>query len=73
MENDKNGSETESGEDSELEHEKNSCIQFSTLMQNIQLMDRELAIACGKNLSKRFNFIFLDRENLASGIKKLTD
>ena len=61
-ENDKDGPETANSEDSESEHEKNSCIQFSTLMQNKQLMDRELAVAGAEKLSKRFNFIFLDRE-----------
>ena len=33
-------SETESGEESEIEQEQNSCQQFRTLTQNIQIMDR---------------------------------
>ena len=49
-----------------------SCMEFSALMQNIGLMDRELAIACAEKLAEEFNFIFLDRENLASGIKNLS-
>lgn len=48
-----------------------SCMEFSALMQNIGLMDRELAISCAEKLAEEFNFIFLDRENLASGIKSL--
>ena len=68
----KNGSDTESGEESEEEQEKMSCMEFSALMQNIGLMDRELAIACAEKLAEEFNFIFLDREYLASGIKSLS-
>ena len=34
---------------------------------------QRVSLTCAENLSKRFNFIFLDRENPASGIKKLTD
>ena len=59
----KNGSDTESGEESEEEQAKMSCMEFSALMQNIGLMDRELAIACAEKLAEKFNFIFLDREN----------
>ncbi|KAJ7386185.1 hypothetical protein OS493_010578 [Desmophyllum pertusum] len=66
------GSETESGEESEVEQDKKSCLEFSALMQNIGLMDRELAIACAENLAGQFNFIFLDRENIAAGISKLS-
>ena len=66
------GSETESGEESEVEQDKKSCLEFSALMQNIGLMDRELAIACAENLAGRFNFIFLDRENLPAGISNLS-
>lgn len=68
----KNGSDTESGEESEEEQEKMSCMEFSALMQNIGLMDRELAITGAEKLAEEFNFIFLDRENLASGIKSLS-
>ena len=66
------GSDTESGEESETEHEKDSCQQFRNLMQNIELMDKELALVCAENLSKHFHFIFLDRENMDAGIKNLT-
>ena len=68
----KNGSDTESDEESKEEQEKMLCMEFSALMQNIGLMDRELAIACAEKLAEEFNFIFLDRENLASGIKSLS-
>ena len=42
------------------------CMEFSAL---ICLMDRELAIACAEKLAEKFNFIFLDRENLTLGLK----
>ena len=71
------GSEPGSGEESESEHEKNSCQQFSTLMQNIKLMDRELAqsaLVCAENFSQQFDLIFLDRKNMDTGtaVRKLT-
>lgn len=64
--------DTESGEEDETEHEKDSCQQFTNLMQNITLMDKELALTCAKNLSEQFNFIFLDRENMDAGITNLS-
>jgi len=66
------GSDTESGKENETEHGKDSCQQFRNLMQNIELMDKELALVCAENLSKHFHFIFLDRENMDAGIKNLT-
>ena len=68
----RDGSETESAEESESEHEKNSCQQFSTLMQNIKLMDRELALVCAENLSRQFDLIFLDRKNMDAAVSNLT-
>ena len=47
----KNGSDAESGEESEEEQEKMLCMEFSALMQNIGLMDRELAIAYAEKLA----------------------
>ena len=38
------GSDTESGEEIETEHEMDSCQQFRNLMQNVKLMDKELAL-----------------------------
>ena len=66
------GSDTESGEESKTENEMDSCQQFKNLMQNIKLMDKELALVCAENLSEQFHFIFLDRENMDAGIKNLT-
>ena len=66
------GSDTESGEEIETEHEMDSCQQFRNLMKNIKLMDKELALVCAENLSEQFHFIFLDRENMDAGIKNLT-
>ena len=66
------GSDTESGEESETENEMDSCQQFRNLMQNIKLIDKELALVCAENLSEQFHFIFLDRENMDAGIKNLT-
>ena len=54
----KNGSYNESGEESEEEQEKMSCMEFSALMQNIGRIDRELAITCAEKLAEEFNFIF---------------
>ena len=45
-----NESDTESGEEIETEEEKNSCQEFRSLIENIPLLDRELALACAKNL-----------------------
>lgn len=68
-----NGSDTESGGECETAQEKNSCLQFNIMfMQNIPLMDRELAHVCAKKLAEQFNFIFLDRENLESSISCLS-
>ena len=52
------GSDAESGEEIETEHEMDSCQQFRNLMQNIKLMDKELALVCAENLSEQFHFIF---------------
>ena len=51
------GSDTESGKESETEHVMDSCQQFINLMQNIKLMDKELALVCAENLSEQFRFI----------------
>ena len=70
-----NGSDTESGGECETAQEKNSCLQFNIMfMQNIPLMDRELAHVCAKKLAEpeQFNFIFLDRENLEPSISCLS-
>ena len=63
--------QSESGEKSEREHEQNSCQQFSTLMQNIQVTNRELALVHAENLSKQFYFICLGGENFDMSIKNL--
>lgn len=42
---------TQSGEEIETEEEKNSCQEFSALIENIPLLDRELALACAKELA----------------------
>ena len=68
-----NGGDTESGGECDTAQEKNSCLQFNIMfMQNIPLMDRELAHVCAKKLAEQFNFIFLDRENLESSISCLS-
>lgn len=66
------GSETESGEDSESEQEKKSCQEFSAIMHNIVLMEKEEAVACAKKLAESFNFIFLDRDNIVYEINNLS-
>ena len=54
-----NGSDTESGGECETAQEKNSCLQFNIMfMQNIPLMDRELAHACVKKLAEHVQFYF---------------
>ena len=65
------GSETESGEDNESEQEKKYCEGFSAVMHNIMLMEKEEAVTCARKLSESYNFIFLDRDNIASEISKL--
>ena len=68
-----NGSDTESGGECETAQEKNYGLQFNIMfMQNIPLLDRELAHVCAKKLAEQFNFIFLDRENLESSISCLS-
>ena len=62
------GSDTESGEEIETEHEMDSCQRFRNLMKNIKLMDKELALVCAENLSEQSHFIFLDRENMDAAI-----
>ena len=66
-----NESDTESGEEIETEEEKKSCEEFSSLIKNISLLNRELALACAKELADQFNLIFLDRENLETSISCL--
>ena len=66
-----NESDTESSEEIETEEEKNSCQEFSALIENIPLLDRELALACAMELADQFNLIFLDRENLETSIRCL--
>ena len=57
----KHGSDTESGEESEEEQEKMSCMEFSALMQNIGLMDRELAIAWAEKLFRQRKLCLCDQ------------
>lgn len=66
-----NESDTESGEEIETEEEKKSCREFSALIQNIPLLERELALVCAKELADQFNLIFLDRENIETSIQCL--
>ena len=66
-----NESDTESGEEIETEEEKKSRQEFSALIQNIPLLDRELALVCAKELADQFNLIFLDRENIEFSIQCL--
>lgn len=58
-------------EEIETEEEKNSCQQFSALIKNISLLDRELALACAKELADQFNLIFDDevREPLSNKLE----
>ena len=57
--------DTESGEEYETETEKNSCLEFKSLIQNIPFMERELA--------ETFNLILLDKENIDSSVSSLND
>ena len=66
------GSETESCEESESEQEKKSCQEFSAIMHNIALMEKEEAVTCARKLAESFNFIFLDRDNIVSEINNLS-
>ena len=66
-----NESDTESCEEIETEEEKNSCQEFSALIENIPFLDRELALAYATELADQFNLIFLDRENLETSIRCL--
>lgn len=66
-----NESDTESGEEIETEEEKNSCQEFSALIENIPLLDRVLTLACATELADQFNLICLDRENLETSIRCL--
>ena len=52
------GSDAESGEEIETEHEMDRRQQFRNLMQNIKFMDKELALVCAENLSEQFHSIF---------------
>ena len=63
-----NESDTESSEEIETEQEKNSCQKSSSLIENNLLLDRELALACAKELADQFKLIFLDRENFETTI-----
>ena len=67
------GSDTESGEEYETETERNSCMEFKSLIENIPLMEMELAMVCAQKLAETFNLIFLDRENIASSVSSLSD
>lgn len=58
------GSDAESGEESETEHEMDSCQQFRNLMQNIKLMDKELALTCAENLSENSFISFFWTEKI---------
>ena len=58
------GSDTESGEEYETETEKNSCLEFNSLIQNIPFMDRGLAMVCAQKLAETFNLICLTKKAL---------
>ena len=65
--------DTESGEEYETETEKNSCLEFKSLIQNIPFMERELAMVCAQKLAETFNLILLDKENIDSSVSSLSD
>ena len=67
------GSNTESGKEHETEMERNSCLEFKSLIQNIPFMDRELAMVCAQKLAETFNLILLDKENIDSSVSSLSD
>lgn len=67
------GSDTESGDEYEMETERKSCLEFKSLIQNIPFMDRELAMVCAQKLAETFNLILLDKENIDSSVSSLSD
>ena len=67
------GSDTESGDECEMETERKSCLEFKSLIQNIPFMDRELAMVCAQKLAETFNLILLDKENIDSSVSSLSE
>lgn len=51
--------------------ERNSCLEFKSLIQNIPFMDRELTMVCAQKLAETFNLILLDKENIDSSVSSL--
>ena len=59
----KTGSDTASGEE-EDDYEKASCDIYSTISENLHLIDEELARALCRDLCSRFGFVFIDPRHI---------
>ena len=59
----KSGSDTASGEE-EDDYEKASCDIYSTISENLHLIDEELARALCRDLCSRFGFVFIDPRHI---------
>ena len=59
----KSGSDTASGEE-EDDYEKASCDIYSTISENLHLIDEELARALCRDLCFRFGFVFIDPKHI---------
>ena len=50
----------ESGEDDKDEAEKDSCTMFHHISENLNCLDKELALVLCKNISSQFGLRFID-------------
>ena len=65
------GSDTASGEEEEDEYEKASCDIYSTISENLHLIDEELAIALCRDLCSRFGLVFVDPKDIFLSLKNI--
>ena len=65
------GSDTASGEEEEDEYEKASCDIYSTISENLHLIDEELARALCRDLCSRFGLVFIDPKDIFSSVKNI--
>ena len=64
-------SDTESGEESESNREKDGCLAFNQLMEMLPKLDKELAVALSHKLAENFNFVFFDLDNMNESVTHL--
>jgi len=67
-----NGSDIETGEEAgDHDLEKDACSLFHRLTENLDKLDRELALVLYKNIYSQFGLIFSDPEDICNEVRSI--